>query len=59
LKDLDWLRRLLKACEAARDRLGDEPSLGALKADLDAYCSRIERKLEQAQSIQATDPSPW
>jgi hypothetical protein len=46
-----WLRRLVDACRAAKDKLKESPNARKLELD-DAFedlCARLERKLEHAE----------
>lgn len=46
-----WLRRLVDACRAAKDKLRESPRARKLELDepLAELCARLERKLEDAE----------
>jgi hypothetical protein len=52
MDDVRWLRRLLDACRAAKERLDRSPGVRGVELGegLDELCSRFERRLAQAEA---------
>jgi len=50
--DVAWLEKLLRACNNALARMErlDDPFSCDLTADLEAYCGRVTRLLDEARS---------